>query len=427
MNLRSLLLSILTLLITCSLQAQKIYLHAGQLVDSKSNRGQKEMTVVVEDNSIVAVEKGYSDPGDNQLIDLKNHTLMAGWMDMHVHIEGESSPRSYIQRFTLNKEDVAYRASTYAERTLQAGFTTVRDMGGSGVNIALRKAIAQGWAQGPRIYTAGKAIGTTGGHADPTNGFRKDLMGNPGPNEGVINGPWEARKAVRQRYKDGSDCIKITATGGVLSLAANGQNPQFTIEEITAIVETAKEYGMTVAAHAHGTEGMKRAVLGGVTSIEHGTYMSEEVMDLMIERGTYYVPTIAAGRFVAEKAKVPGYFPAVIVPKALAIGPVIESTFASAYKKGVKIAFGTDTGVSPHGDNAMEFGYMVEQGMPIMEVIKSATIVPAQMLGLEDHLGTVSPGMWADLVAVEGDPLTDVDAMKAVRFVMKNGVIYRQD
>jgi len=427
MNPRSLVLSILTLLITCTLQAQKIYLHAGQLIDSKSNRGQNEMTVIVEDNSIVAVEKGYSDPGDNQVIDLKNHTLMAGWMDMHVHIEGESSPRSYIQRFTLNKEDVAYRASTYAERTLQAGFTTVRDMGGSGVNIALRKAIAQGWAQGPRIYTAGKAIGTTGGHADPTNGFRKDLMGNPGPNEGVINGPWEARKAVRQRYKDGSDCIKITATGGVLSLAANGQNPQFTIEEITAIVETAKEYGMTVAAHAHGTEGMKRAVLGGVTSIEHGTYMSEEVMDLMIEKGTYYVPTIAAGRFVAEKAKVPGYFPAVIVPKALAIGPVIESTFASAYKKGVKIAFGTDTGVSPHGDNAMEFGYMVQQGMPIMEVIKSATIIPAQMLGLEDHLGTVSPGMWADLVAVEGDPLKDVDAMKAVRFVMKNGVIYRQD
>ncbi len=427
MNVHKLLMALLILLLASSVQAQKIYIHAGQLIDSKSNKPQKEMTVIVEGNQIAAVEKGYSDPGSNQVVDLKQHTLMAGWMDMHVHIEGQSSPGSYLQRFTLNKEDVAYRASTYAQRTLMAGFTTVRDMGGSGVNIALRKAIAQGWATGPRIYTAGKAIGTTGGHADPTNGFRQDLMGDPGPKEGVINGPWDARKAVRQRYKDGADCIKITATGGVLSLAANGQNPQFTLEEVQAVVETAKEYGMTIAAHAHGSEGMKRAVLGGVTSIEHGTYMTDEIMDLMIERGTYYVPTIAAGRFVAEKAKVEGYFPPVIVPKALTIGPVIESTFAKAYKKGVKIVFGTDTGVSPHGDNAMEFGYMVNQGMPIMEVIKAATIIPAQMLGIDDRVGTVSPGLWADLVAVEGDPTDDVTAMKQVLFVMKDGNIYRQD
>ncbi len=409
------------------LTAQQTYIHAGKLIDAKSNKEQQEMTVIVEGNKIVSVQKGYQDPGSNQAIDLKNYTLMPGLMDMHIHIEGESSPKSYLERFTLNKEDVAYRAAAYAERTLMAGFTTVRDLGGSGVNIALRKAIDGGWVKGPRIYTSGKSIGTTGGHADPTNGYRRDLVDDPGPEEGVINGPWEARKAVRQRYKDGSNVIKITATGGVLSLASSGDNPQFTLEEIQSIVATANEYGMHVAAHAHGAEGMKRAVLGGVTSIEHGTYMSEEVMDLMKERGTYYVPTIVAGKFVGEKAKVKGYFPAVIVPKAAAIGPVIESTFAKAYKRGVRIAFGTDTGVSPHGENGKEFIYMVEGGMPAMETIKSATIVAAEMLGVSDKIGTVEAGMLADLVAVDGDPIEDINAMVKVRFVMKDGVVYRNE
>ena len=411
---------------TCA-NAQQIYIHAGKLIDAKSDKVQEEMTVVVEGNKIVSVQKGYQDPGANQAIDLKGHTLMPGWMDLHVHLEGESSPKSYLQRFTLNKEDVAYRASTYAHRTLMAGFTTVRDLGGSGVNIALRKAIRDGWATGPRIYTSGKSLGTTGGHADPTNGYRRDLVKDPGPAEGVINGAVDARKAVRQRYKEGSDLIKITATGGVLSLASSGQNPQFTMEEIEAVVATAKEYGMHVAAHAHGTEGMKRAVLAGVTSIEHGTYMSEEVMDLMIERGTYYVPTIAAGKFVGEKSQEEGYFPAIIVPKAAAIGPVIVETFAKAYKRGVKIAFGTDSGVSPHGENGKEFIYMVEGGMPAMEAIKSATVVAAELLGVAGEIGTVEAGKLADLVAVEGDPVEDINAILKVRFVMKDGDVYRNE
>ncbi len=418
--------SLFSFLLSVSLSlAQQTYIHVGGLIDGKSNQIRKEVTIVVESNKIVSVENGYKNAGNNNLIDLKSMTVMPGLMDMHVHLEGESNPRRYLERFTMNKEDVAFRAGVYAERTLMAGFTTVRDLGGSGVNVALRKAIDGGWVPGPRIHTAGKAIGTTGGHADPTNGIRKDLMGDPGPNEGVINGPWEAAKAVRQRYKDGADLIKITATGGVLSVAKNGQNAQFTLEEIEAIVNTAQEYGMNVAAHAHGTEGMKRAVLGGVKSIEHGTFMDKEVMELMKQKGTYYVPTISAGRFVVEKAKIDGYFPAVIVPKALEIGPQIDDTFKEAYKAGVNIAFGTDAGVSPHGENGKEFIYMVEDGMSPMEAIKSATMSSATLLGVQDQLGSIEAGKLADIVAVNGDPLKDISLMADVAFVMKNGVVYK--
>ena len=420
-------LIIILLVISCSQTAfaQKITIHAGKLIDVTNATVKTEMTVVVEGDRIVAVEQGYT-ANDGQVIDLKSHTLMPGLMDMHVHIESESGPKRYLEKFTLNKEDIAFRAAAYAERTLMAGFTTVRDVGGSGVNIALSKAIEQGWAKGPRIFTAGKGIGSTGGHADPTNGLRLDLSHDAGPVLGIINSPEDARKAVRYRYKEGSKLIKIAATGGVLSLASSGQNPQLTLDEMEAVVQTATEYGMHVAAHAHGEEGMKRAVLAGVTSIEHGTYMTEEIMNLMIQKGTYYVPTIAAGRFVAEKAKIPGFYPAVIVPKALAIGPVIDSTFRVAYKKGVKIAFGTDTGVALHGENAKEFVFMVENGMSPIEAISSATLEAASLLGISDQLGTIEIGKLADLVAVPGDPTRDIHTMLQVSFVMKEGVIYKK-
>ena len=303
-----------------------------------------------------------------------------------------------------------------------AGFTTVRNLGDDGiVTVSLRKAIARGYIDGPRIYTSGKGIGTTGGHADPTNGVRSDLRGDPGPKEGVINGPEEARKAVRQRYKEGADLIKITATGGVLSLAKNGQNPQFTPAELDAIVATANDYGMTVAVHAHGVEGMKRAIEAGVTSIEHGTYMNQDIMKLMKKYDVYYVPTISAGKFVAEKAQEDGFLPAVVRPKAAAIGPQIQNTFSEAYKAGVKIAFGTDSGVSPHGDNAKEFVYMVEAGMPAMAAIQSATIEAAKLLRAEEEIGSIAAGKLADIIAVDGDPLADISVMTNVSFVMKDG------
>ncbi|MEP6734818.1 MAG: amidohydrolase family protein [Chryseolinea sp.] len=414
-------------LLTYSLYAQKTLIHCGTLIDGKSNDALAQMTITIEGNKITAVEKGFTKPSDaDKLIDLSSKTVMPGFIDMHVHLEGETSKDQAMQRFTLDDIDVAFRSTVFAKKTLMAGFTTVRDLGGRGVNIALRNAINQGMVVGPRIFTAGKSIATTGGHADPTNGYRKDLMGDPGPKEGVINSADDAKQAVRQRYKDGSDMIKITATGGVLSIAKDGSGPQFTDAELSAIVETAKDYGMHTAAHAHGAEGMKRAVMAGITTIEHGTKMTEEIMDLMKTKGTFYVPTISAGKFVAEQAKVPGYYHPLVVPKALEIGPQIQATFAKAYKRGVKIAFGTDAGVFPHGDNAKEFGFMVEAGMPAMEAIKSATVVPAGILNMSDKLGTLAPGMYADVVATDENPLKNIKTMENVTFVMKEGIVYKQ-
>jgi imidazolonepropionase-like amidohydrolase len=414
-------------LISFSLLAQRKIIHCGNLIDGKSNEVQSQMTIIVDGNKIASIEKGFSKANESDVvIDLKNKTVMPGLIDMHVHIEEETSKDANLLEFTLNDADIAFRAASYAKRTLMAGFTTVRDLGGVGVNIALRNAINGGIAEGPRILTAGKIIATTGGHGDPTNSYRKDLMGDPGPKEGVINSPDEARQAVRQRYKEGSDLIKITATGGVISLAKDASGPQFTDEELKAIITTAKDYGMQVAAHAHGAEGMKRAVLAGITTIEHGTKMTEEVMDLMKQKGTYFVPTITAGRYVAEQAKIPGYYHPLVAPKAAEIGPQIQGTFAKAYKRGVKIAFGTDAGVYPHGQNGKEFGFMVEAGMPAMETIKCATATNALVLGMSDKIGTIEAGKLADIVATDENPLSNIQTMEKVSFVMKDGMIYKQ-
>ncbi len=384
------------------------------------------MTIIIEGKKIVAVQKGYIAPkGNEKVIDLKNKTVMPGWIDMHVHLEHETSPTRYMENFTLNPADYAYHSVVFAERTLMIGFTTVRDLGGSGVNISLRNAIAKGLIKGPRVFTAGKSIATTGGHADPTNGYRKDLMGNPGPEAGVANGPDECMKAVRQRYKDGSDLIKITASGGVLSVAKSGENPQFTDSELAAIVSTANDYGFKIAAHCHGAEAMKRAARAGVHSIEHGTFMDEETMEIMKAKGTYLVPTITAGKAVADSAKKPGYYPELVVPKALATGPKIQATFAKAYKAGVKIAFGTDAGVFRHGENWREFVYMQEAGMPLLECIKAATLSAADLLGASDIIGSIETGKFADIVAVEGDPFSNVLQMGKIAFVMKEGVQYK--
>lgn len=420
-------LFVLGLSIFSTLQAQQTILHCGQLFDAKRGKFLKAQSIIVEGNRIKAVVKGYEQANQNDIsIDLKNKTVLPGFIDMHVHIEGETNNSSYIKRFVDNEADTAYEAAQYARRTLMAGFTTVRDMGGSGVNVALRKAIDQGKVPGPRIFTAEKAIGTTGGHADPTNGSRKSLMGDPGPAEGVINSPEDGKKAVRQRYKNGADCIKITATGGVLSMAKNGQNPQFTLEEIKAVVDTANDYGMHVAAHAHGDEGMYRAVMAGVTTIEHGTLMTPRTMDLMKEKQAYLVATITAGKQVAEKAKIDNYFPAVVTPKALAIGPQIQQTFAEAYKRGVPIAFGTDAGVYPHGRNALEFGYMVEAGMPAVEALQAATVTNAKILDSADELGQLAEGFYADIIATDTNPVDDIKTLENITFVMKGGQVYKK-
>jgi imidazolonepropionase-like amidohydrolase len=314
------------LALSTSASASTTVLRCGKLFDARAGKTLGPHTIVVRDGRIAEVVAGhpdgvgYSDPGPKDTagafnqVDRSTETCSPGWTDLHVHLASQSNPNSYSEGFRLNPEHYAFRSVGYAEKTLLAGFTSVRDLGGE-VVLALRDSVNQGLVRGPRIFAAGKSIATTGGHADPTNGINArlaHLIGPPGPSDGVVNSPDEARRAVRQRYKDGSDVIKITATGGVLSYAKSADAPQFTVDEIAAVVSTAKDYGYRVAAHAHGREGMKRAILGGVTSIEHGTMMDAEIIALMKEHGTWYVPTISAGRFVAEKAKIDGYFPEMV-------------------------------------------------------------------------------------------------------------------
>ena len=413
---------------TTLLSAQVTYLQCGSLFDAEKKKFIGPHTILIEGNQITAVKKGHQNPSNSEdrLIDLKSKTIYPGFIDMHVHIEGEYSPDRYLKVFQNNPEDVAYDAAAIARRTLMAGFTAVRDMGGTGVNIALRNAINNGKIPGPRIFTAGKAIGTTGGHADPTNGFRKDMVGDPGPKEGVINSVDDAKKAVRQRYKNGADWIKITATGGVLSVAKSGQNPQFTEEELAAITQTAADYGFKVAAHAHGDEGMYRAVANGVKTIEHGTLMEVRTMELMKAKQAYLVATISAGKFVAKQALIPGAYPEIIVPKALAIGAQIQETFKKAYEFGVPIAFGTDAGVYPHGENANEFIYMNEAGMPIEEALHLATYVNAALLDMGNQLGQIKAGFLADFIATDQKADEEITTLTQVSFVMKNGEVIKQ-
>ncbi len=403
-------------------------IHAGAMVDVVAGTVRQQVTLVIRGDRIAAVEAGYRPAGPGQtVIDLKDKTLLPGLMDMHTHHSGELGPGSYNESFRMNPADYAFRAVGYAEKTLMAGFTTVREVGDRhNLSISLRNAINKGWIPGPRMLTAGRSLATTGGHADQSNGLNDLLKGDPGPKEGVVNGPYEAAKAVRQRYKDGADLIKITITGGVLSEAKSGDNPQFTDDEVRAVVETANDYGMMVAAHAHGAAGMKRAIRAGVTTIEHGTFMDDEAIALMKEKGAYLVPTLLAGKWVTLMADKPGVLPEVVRPKARRIGAHMLDNFGKLYQSGVKIAFGTDSGVSPHGMNAVEFELMVNAGMPALAAIRSATTVTAELLGMERDLGSLEPGKLADVIAVEANPLDDVKTLQNVVFVMKEGVVYKQ-
>lgn len=402
-------------------------IYAGTLIDGTQANPKSEMTVVIDEGTITAIENGFKQPQEGDVvIDRRNGTVMPGFIDMHTHLTSQLGPGSYMNKFTKGAPDVTLDAVNYARKTLMAGFTTVRDLGDSyNASIALRKAVNAGKVIGPRIYTAGKSLATTGGHADPTNGTHDGLYESPTPADGVLNGPYEARQAVRARYQDGSDLIKLTVTGGVLSVAKSGHNPQFMMDELEAVVKTARDYEMKVTVHAHGKEGMLRAIEAGVDSIEHGTYMDQEVMRAMKKKGVYYVPTITAGRSVADRAKIDGFFPELVRPKAAAIGPKIQSTFAEAYKAGVKIAFGTDAGVYDHGDNYREFIYMVEAGMPPLAAIRSATAEASKLLGVTD-IGTLEVGKRADVVAVQGNPLNDISLLSNINLVMKDGTVYKQ-
>jgi imidazolonepropionase-like amidohydrolase len=408
--------------------AQRTYIQCGKLIDGISNTAREHVTIVLDGNVITEIQNGFTagNAGD-KVISLQNKTVMPGLIDCHVHLEEQHSKNTLLEGFTLTDADIAYNAAVYAKITLMAGFTTVRDLGGTGVNISLRKAIQRGSVDGPRIITAGRAISASGGHMDGSDGFRDDAFNHKmGPDDGIADGRDELIKAVRLQIKRGSNVIKIASTGGVLDLSENASGAEFTIDEIKAVVETARDYGLKVACHAHGAEGIKRAILGGVASIEHGTFMNEEDMELAKKYGTYLVPTIIAGKSVADSAKIKGYFPPVIARKAVEVGTLIQQTFGKAYKAGVKIAFGTDAGVYAHGQNYKEFQYMVEAGMLPMEAIKAATTSAADLLGISDKTGSISKGKFADIIAVDGNPLEDIRTMKNVTFVMKEGKIYNQ-
>ncbi|MFA6229865.1 MAG: amidohydrolase family protein [Rhodanobacter sp.] len=417
---------------------QTIVLDCARLVDPVAGRMLGETTLIVKDGHIKEIHAGAVDiepyrqaasaSGDTfQYVKMADATCMPGLIDSHTHLTMEFNRNSYSDKFRLNPADYAIRSTVYAKRTLLAGFTAVRNVGDEhNESIALRNAVNAGIVPGPHIFSAGQFVGTTGGHADPTNGFRWDLQGDPGPKDGIINSPEDAWKAVRQHYKDGADLIKIMPSGGVLDEGASSENPQMTLDEIKAVVAAAHDYGFTVAAHAHGAEAIRRAVLGGVDSIEHGTFMNAEDMKLMKEHGTWYVPTIIAGQYVMEKAK-QGWYPPQVAAKAEQVGPVIMATASKAYRAGVKIAFGTDAGVYPHGQNAKEFEYMVQAGMPPMYVLQAATTHAAELLHKQDQLGQIAVGRGADVIAVPGNPLNDITVMQHVNFVMKDGVIYKQD
>ena len=403
-------------------------LACGKLLDVNTRTILDKQLITIDQDRITSIRSGDRYKGEAQVVDLSEHTCLPGLIDMHVHLMVAYSTAYELDKIRLGPPDLALLAAWNAELTLMAGFTTVRDLGDrADVTVALRNAIAQGIATGPRVFTSGMPLSSTGGHDDPTNGYRAGLRRDPGPVEGIINGPVDARKAVRQRYKNGADLIKISATGGVLSQAKSGQNSQLFKDELDAIVATANAYGFKVAAHAHGVEGMQLAIRAGVASIEHGSLMDADTMRLMKQHDTYLVPTIMAGNFVTEKAKIDGYFPEMVQPKAAAIGPQIQATFGRAYQAGVKIAFGTDTGVSAHGDNAQEFSLMVEAGMPPMEAIVSATKNAADLLGESDHLGSISVGKYADVIAVRGNPIEDITLLEHIGFVMKDGIIYKTE
>jgi imidazolonepropionase-like amidohydrolase len=420
---------------TDSRTAPVVIIECGHFVDVVQGKLLGETTIITSGDRIEKIVPGKVDtkaymPAPNpqysfSYYPMPNATCMPGLIDSHTHLTGQMTKSSYSDQFRWNEADYAIRSVVYAKRTLLAGFTTVRNVGDNNYDsVSLRNAINAGEIPGPRIFTAGVAMGSSGGHADPTDGYRWDLQGDPATKDGIINSPEDAWKAVRLHYKNGADLIKIMPSGGVLDESSSADNAQLTIPEIQAVVAAAHDYGFTVAAHSHGAEAIRRAVIGGVDSIEHGTFMNDEDMRLMKEHGTWYVPTIIAGEFVMGKAK-EGWYPPQVARKAMEVGPIIMKTAGRAYKAGVKIAFGTDAGVYPHGENAKEFEYMVEAGMPPMFAIQAATTHAAQLLRHDKDVGSIEPGKYADVVAVPGNPLDDIKLMQKVDFVMKAGKVYK--
>jgi len=408
---------------------QVVVVHAGTLLARPGHAALSDQSVVIRGGMVSEVRDGFVSGDDlgvpgAQIVDLSDSFVLPGLMDLHTHITGELGPQSKLNAVTLTSVDHALNGVVFLERTLDAGFTTIRNTGGNPeVMFSLRRGVAAGKIAGPRIFAAGAGVAGTGGHAD-SHGYLEEIL-DLFQSTGICNGADDCRRAVRAQIKRGSDWIKITATGGVLSETAAGVEQQLFDDEMVAIVETAAMMGRKVAAHAHGNGGINAALRAGVTTIEHGTYGDEETFRLFREKGAYLVPTILAGVTVAEMATENTFMPPPIREKALAVGPQMIEMVRSAHAAGVRIAFGTDSGVSRHGDNAREFALMVEAGMSEMEAIEAATVTASEVLGISGEAGTLAPGMRADLIATSGSPLDDIDQLMDVRFVMKGGEVYK--
>ncbi len=402
------------------------FVHVGRLLaDPATGAVQRDKTLVIRGSQVVEVRDGYV--GEGNIVDLRDAFVLPGLIDSHVHLTGEQNPNSRLEGVTQSDVDQAFVGARYARRTLMAGFTTVADLGATNQTIfALRDAVRRGDVPGPRIIASGESVSVHGGHGD-INGYREDIM-QMFTGESICSGPDDCMRAVRLQVRSGADIIKITATGGVLSNTAAGLGQQFSDEELAAIVGAAHRMGRQVTAHAHGVDGINAFLRAGGDSIEHGTYLDDESIRLFRREGTYLVPTLMAGDFVGRIAAGPNnFFTPAQTAKAMEAGPRMLDMVRRAHAGGVRIAFGTDSGVSPHGDNAREFALLVRAGMTPLQTIQAATVNAAAHLRISQDAGRIAAGMPADLIAVTGDPLTDVTELERVRFVMREGVVYREE
>ena len=402
-------------------------IHAGELLTIAGESTSRNQTIVIEDDRIVDVRSGFTEAaefdGEVEVIDLRDHFVLPGLMDMHVHLQGELGPKNDSEDLKMSSQLMQMRSIHFAMKTLEAGFTTVRDTGSSSQEMyAMRDAINNGWIDGPRIIAAG-GVGITGGHAD-VSGIRPDLM-EFYTSDNICNGPYDCRRAARNVIKYGGDLIKITSTGGVLTDRATGTGQQMEADELREVVLAAARMGRKVASHAHHEDGIVAALEAGVASIEHGSYTDQRAIKLFLETGAYLVPTLLAGKTVATMAVESDFMSDAIREKAIRVGNDMAGSFAKAHAAGVNIAYGTDSGVSRHGTNAEEAVLMVENGMSEMEVLVSATINAADLIDMSDSVGTIEAGMYADIIAVDGSPLQDIAELLDVDFVMKGGKVYK--